>query len=97
MRRVRFHARPVTWLIAAGVGVAIAVRHLGLRRSKAEQAAVDRRVRQDRRSGMERRSGNGASARRRAPLGLGTALGRRPPGFRAQRVASARIVSRRTP
>ena len=59
MRRVRFHARPVTWLIAAGVGVAIAARHLGLRRSKAEQAAVDRRVRTDRRSGMERRSGNG--------------------------------------
>ena len=59
MRRVRFHARPVTWLIAAGVGVAIAARHLGLRRSKAEQAAVDRRVRHDRRSGMDRRSQDG--------------------------------------
>jgi len=59
MRRLRFHARPVTWLIAAGVGTAIAVRHLGLRRSKAEQAAVDRRVRHDRRSGVERRSPDG--------------------------------------
>jgi len=59
MRRVRFHARPVTWLIAAGVGVAIAARHLGLRRSKAEQAAVDRRMRRERRSGMERRSPDG--------------------------------------
>ncbi len=55
MRRVRFHARPITAVIAAGVGVAIAVRHLGLRRSKAEQAAVDRRVRHDRRSGVDRR------------------------------------------
>jgi hypothetical protein len=59
MRRVRFHARPVTWLIAAGVGVAIAVRHRGLRRSKAEQAAVDRRIRDERRSGMDRRSLDG--------------------------------------
>ncbi|HVN62291.1 MAG TPA: hypothetical protein VMT59_13590 [Gaiellaceae bacterium] len=59
MRRLRFHARPVTWLIAAGVGVAIATRHRSLRRSKAEQAAVDRRARHDRRSGVERRSGDG--------------------------------------
>ena len=59
MRRLRFHARPVTWLIAAGVGVAITARHLGLRRSKAEQAAVDRRVRKDRRSGIDRRSLDG--------------------------------------
>jgi len=59
VRRLRFHARPVTWLIAAGVGVAITARHLGLRRSKAEQAAVDRRVRHDRRSGVERRSPDG--------------------------------------
>jgi hypothetical protein len=56
VRRLRFHARPVTWLIAAGVGVALAARHLGLRRSKAEQAAVDRRVREDRRSGTDRRT-----------------------------------------
>jgi hypothetical protein len=61
VRRLRFHARPVTWLIAAGVGVAIAARHLGLRRSKAEQAAVDRRVRRDRRSGVERRSPDGTA------------------------------------
>ncbi len=59
MRRIRFHARPITWLIAAAVGVAIAFRHLGLRRSKAEQAAVDRRVRQERRSGVERRAADG--------------------------------------
>lgn len=59
MRRLRFHARPVTWLIAAGVGVAITVRHLGLRHSKAEQAALDRRVRRDRRSGTDRRSQDG--------------------------------------
>jgi hypothetical protein len=59
MRRIRFHARPVTWLIAAGVGVAIATRHRGLRRSKAEQAAVDRRIRQERRSGLDRRSPDG--------------------------------------
>ncbi|MGZ4334128.1 MAG: hypothetical protein ACXVRJ_07615 [Gaiellaceae bacterium] len=60
MRRLRFHARPVTWLIAAGVGVAIATRHRSLRRSKAEQAAVDRRVRPDRRSGVDRRSQDGS-------------------------------------
>lgn len=59
MRRVRFHARPVTWLIAAGVGVAIAARHLGRRRGKAEGAAAERRSQEDRRSGMDRRSGNG--------------------------------------
>jgi len=60
MRRLRFHARPVTWLIAAALGAAIAVRHLGFKRSKAEQAAVDRRVQKDRRSGIERRVEQGA-------------------------------------
>ena len=39
--------------------MAIAARHLGLRRSKAEQAAVDRRVRKDRRSGIDRRTLDG--------------------------------------
>ena len=59
MRRVRFHARPVTWLIAAGVGVAIAARHLGRRRGKAEGTAAERRSQEDRRSGVDRRAGNG--------------------------------------
>jgi len=60
MRRLRFRARPVTWLIAAALGLAIAARHFGFKRSKAEQAAVDRRVRKDRRSGTERRAEEGA-------------------------------------
>ena len=58
MGRVRFHARWVTWLIAACVGVWVAVRHFG-RRSKAEPADADRRVGEDRRSGFERRSADG--------------------------------------
>jgi hypothetical protein len=59
MRRIRFHARPVTWLIAAGVGAAVAARHLGRRRGKSEKAAVERRAREDRRAGIERRSDDG--------------------------------------
>jgi hypothetical protein len=59
MRRIRFHARPITALIAAGVGVAIAVRHLGRKRSKSEEAAGERRAGEDRRAGIERRSDDG--------------------------------------
>ena len=59
MARLRFHAKPITWLIAAAVGLAIAVRHFGFRRSKAEQAAADRRVGADRRSRLDRRSADG--------------------------------------
>jgi hypothetical protein len=58
MRRLRFHARPVTWMIAAGVGVAIAARHV-VRRGKDGQAE-ERRARQDRRAGVDRRSPDGA-------------------------------------
>jgi len=59
MARLRFHAKPVTWVIAAAVGLAIAVRHFGFHRSKAEQAAADRRDGADRRSGLDRRSPDG--------------------------------------
>lgn len=58
MRRLHFHARPVTWLIAAGVGVAVAARHVTRRHRKAEQAG-ERRARSERRAEMDRRSVDG--------------------------------------
>jgi len=59
MRRLHFHARPVTWLIAAGVGVAVAARHMTRRHAKTGQRD-ERRTRPDRRAGIDRRSDGGA-------------------------------------